>query len=96
MVNLGEKVEDTITGFKGIAVGKVEYLYGCWQIQIEGVDQDKQPKTWWFDEQRVVKVKSTEEDVKPIVPIVDLRRSGGPQNKPTGRQHPSSTTCNSE
>lgn len=35
MVRLGEEVKDCITGFKGIATSRVEYLNGCIQYCIK-------------------------------------------------------------
>lgn len=88
-IKLGDKVIDKITNFEGIVVGEVDYLYGCKQFQVEGVDHNEQPKSWWFDEQRVERI---EEDV--IVPKVD--RVGGPQDVPGSREHPSSMTSDTE
>lgn len=37
MVNLGDKVKDTITGFVGIAVARHSYLNGCNRVTIQPV-----------------------------------------------------------
>ena len=34
-IKLGDKVKDTITGFTGIAVARLEYLAGCVRISIQ-------------------------------------------------------------
>ena len=34
MENLGKKAKDKITGFEGIIVGKIIYLFGCNQYGI--------------------------------------------------------------
>jgi len=34
-IKLGDVVRDKITGFKGIAIAKCEYLYGCAQFCIK-------------------------------------------------------------
>lgn len=40
-IELGMRVRDPITGFQGIAVGKVEWLTGCDRVAIRGeVDKD--------------------------------------------------------
>jgi hypothetical protein len=54
-VKLGSKVKDSITGYEGIAVQRIEYLYGCVRIGVEGkVGADgKVPGIEYFDEQRV-------------------------------------------
>lgn len=90
---LGEKYRDSITNFEGIAVAKCEYLYGCKQTQLEGVDSNGEPKTWWFDNQRI-----TEMEEKKPEPEYYPTGGGGPQaippdrNKPGSREHPSSMT----
>ncbi len=97
MIKLGDKVKDSITGFEGTAVAKCDYLYGCKQFQVEGVDHDKQPKSWWFDFQRLKKVI---EEPKPkkeeYVSSQTSKYVGGPQGNPLGREHPSSMTSDSE
>lgn len=54
-VRLGTKVKDSITGFEGIAVQRIEYLYGCVRIGVEPlVDKDgKAAECCYFDEQRL-------------------------------------------
>ena len=77
MIQLGDRVRDSITGFTGIATGRAEYQYGCKQIFVTPErlkDDGSMPGGEWFDEQRL-NVKS---DVK----------SGGPQPSPPERNHP--------
>ena len=54
-IKLGDWVRDTITAFEGYATGRVEYLTGALQIQIQPTtDLDghfNEPR--WFDEARV-------------------------------------------
>lgn len=52
---LGKKVKDKITGFEGIAIGIIDYLYGCQQVGITPqVDKDgKTGDTNWFDIGRI-------------------------------------------
>lgn len=35
MINLGDEVQDTVTGFQGIAVSRHVYLQGCDRITIQ-------------------------------------------------------------
>lgn len=35
MINLGDKVVDTITGFKGTAISKHVYLAGCTRFSVQ-------------------------------------------------------------
>jgi hypothetical protein len=35
MINLGDKVRDSLTGFTGIVIGRCEYLTGCNQLLVQ-------------------------------------------------------------
>ena len=53
---LGKEAKDKITGFKGIIVGRVEYLFGCNQYGIapKSIGTDgKLNDTNYFDEGRI-------------------------------------------
>ena len=74
-VALGDKVQDMVTGFTGIAGSITEYLNGCRRIMIippldgDGKYQDEQ----WFDEPQVkVTVKSA------YVPSVRMAEAAAP------------------
>ncbi len=55
MIELGQKGRDKITGFEGIIVGRVQYLFGCNQyllvppVKSDGTLVEGQ----WFDEGRI-------------------------------------------
>lgn len=55
MQNLGKKAKDKITGFTGIIIGKITYLFGCDQYGIAPtIGKDGKPgETNWFDEGRI-------------------------------------------
>lgn len=55
MIKLGNQVEDSVSGFKGIAVQRIEYLNGCVRIGVQSkVDKDgKLPALEYFDEQQL-------------------------------------------
>jgi len=54
MKNLGKEAKDKITGFEGIIIGKINYLFGCAQYGIAPKSKDgKINDTNWFDEGRV-------------------------------------------
>ena len=59
MIKLGDKVKDPFTGFKGIATSRVEYIYGCIRIGVQGpVDSDgKVPDPLYFDEPQLENIK---------------------------------------
>lgn len=54
-IQLGLEAKDKVTGFKGVIIGKAEYLTGCNQyglcppVSAEG----KKVDTEWFDEGRI-------------------------------------------
>ena len=57
MINLGDKVKDSVTGFKGIAIGRTIWLHGCARIvvQPEGVNKDgKIYENQSFDEPQLI------------------------------------------
>jgi hypothetical protein len=57
MDNLGKLAKDKITGFEGIIVGKIVYLFGCNQYGLAPRNWDKEkgkrPETEYFDAGRV-------------------------------------------
>jgi hypothetical protein len=52
MIQLGDEVKCRFTGFKGIAFGRCNYLYGCEQIMVKPSKlKDGSPiKSQWIDE----------------------------------------------
>lgn len=59
-VELGDIVKDSITGFKGVAVGITTWLHGCRRISIqpEALHDGKPIESAVFDEPQVVVLKS--------------------------------------
>ena len=55
---LGAELEDVVSGFRGIATGRAEYLTGCTQYcLVPKVDAEGKVRAGeWFDEQRLEKV----------------------------------------
>jgi hypothetical protein len=52
---IGKTVKDKITGFEGVAIGRVEYITGCNQVLVApkvGSDGSLRASEW-FDEQRL-------------------------------------------
>ena len=60
MIKLGDRVKDSITGFKGIAIARSEWLNGCKRIEIqpEILKDGKIVEADWFDERQIVLIKS--------------------------------------
>ena len=79
VVNLGDKVKDTITGYQGIATGRSVFLNGCVSICIarQDVPDKDETKVEWFDEQRVELVESG-----AFKPQPSSATAGGPQAVP--------------
>lgn len=84
MINLGDKVRDTVSGWEGIATGRYEYLNGCRRWQVDGVDKEGKPEGFVFDEQQL-EVSETQAVVpKDHSPREQL--TGGPRgNRPLPR-----------
>ncbi len=80
-IDLGDEVRDRVTGFKGIAYGRVTYMTGCKRIIVlPTVGKDgKMPDSHWIDEPQleiIAKAKCVVEDLTPA-------ESGGPPLHPT-------------
>jgi hypothetical protein len=60
-VELGQKVQDSITGFVGRVTGRCEYITGCTQVLIQPpikADGDF-VESRWFDEDRAQIIDAT-------------------------------------
>ncbi len=73
-INLGDKVIDAVTGLTGIAIGRMEWLQGCWRIMIQPpVDKEgKVPDSYTCDEPQVKCVTAA------VSPRQDEENPGGP------------------
>ena len=72
----GDMLQDTITGFEGIATAVTTWLNGCirYSIQPRELREGKPVEEQWFDEKQVALVKQT----KAAAPAL----SGGPCREP--------------
>ena len=55
-VELGASVRDCVTGFNGIAIARIERLFGSGEIQVQPSrldDAGKPIEPLWFDESRI-------------------------------------------
>ncbi len=83
MIELGDRVQDTVTKFKGIAMARAVWLHGCDRIAVqpqEIVEGRDIPDAIWFDEPvlRVMKkaaVANIPGKEKP------KKKPGGPHSK---------------
>lgn len=81
MINLGDEVVDTVSGFSGVAVARHDYLNGCSRFSVQPkIGKDgKLPDTASFDEPQL---KVT----KPAKVPPGSRLTGGPEKfMPTAR-----------
>lgn len=72
-IKLGDEVRDTVSGFKGIAIGRTIFLQGCARVGVQPkVGKDgKLPDAVWFDEPQLEIIRAAKpKDVK--------RDTGGP------------------
>lgn len=77
---LGKKVEDKVTGFKGIVSSISFDLYGCIQAAITPQITEKEPEPrsgGWFD---IVRLKVLSK--KPVIELPDFIKAAGPAPKP--------------
>lgn len=75
--NLGDEVQSLVSGFKGVIVGRAEYLNGCLQYDVVGrVKKDGKVPSIWIDEESLEIITALKVKVKKSP-------TGGPQNTPT-------------
>jgi len=60
MTELGDQVKDSVSGFKGIAIGITLFLHGCTRVGVQPrITKDgKLPSAEWFDEPQLIKEKA--------------------------------------
>lgn len=82
--DLGARVSDVITGFKGVVTARTEWLNGCkrYVVQSEKLDKDNKPVDLALDEEQMKVVG------KPVVTVIS-RPGGGPRPAPQQRADPS-------
>lgn len=90
-VELGSKVKDKITGFRGVAVARCVYLNGCVQFEIEPTQlKDGVPqKSFWLDEPRVIAIPKRKLSAKKKDYVLQSKARFGPQNHPSKKSPPS-------
>lgn len=78
MLQMGDKVRDTITGFKGRIVARCQYINGCDQCLVKpSVGEDgKMPAGEWIDDQQL-EPQATRKPRTPATPSSYRSRSRG-------------------
>lgn len=71
-IELGDVVKDTITGFKGVAIGVTKWLHGCRRITVqpEAMKDGKPLETATFDEPQLLVIARKKHET--------TARTGGP------------------
>lgn len=85
IIQLGDNVRDTITGFKGRVVGITDWLYQCRRLglQASNLDKDGQPLSLqWFDELQCETIEANGGKSK------DMDAKGGPMPIATRNKEP--------
>lgn len=92
-VQLGDRVKDRVTGFKGIAVAITEWLNGCRRVgvQAEKLAEGKPGEVQYFDEPQLEVLehgvyKPFEPDPAPTPAPAAAGRRGGPRQDPSARR----------
>jgi len=90
-VNLGDKVQDVVTGFVGIVVGTNSWLNGCSRFGLQRVTKKNEVPVdiYWVDEQQV-KVLAQGAFVNQMPQCISTHATaptpGGPMNDPKPQQ----------
>lgn len=87
-IQLGDTVQDLITGFRGVAVAHHRYLHGCdrFSVQPEKLGSDKKPidpQTFDLPQLRLIRKGKVFNQVSQRA-----ERPGGPQPEPQSKSAP--------
>ena len=82
----GWKVKDIITGFKGVVIGRTDWLYSCSRIGVRSAElvKGKPIEDQWFDEQQL---EILEKSAPPVSKDSSTTRPGGNQDGPQRQNH---------
>jgi hypothetical protein len=77
-IKLGSTVQDKISGFTGVVVGRTEYLYGCIRLEVAGdkVIDNKIQDSYVFDEPQLTVLSGPDPDLVPTEPHGTVLRDG--------------------
>lgn len=87
---LGDRVQDVVTGLKGIVMTRAEHVYGCnrYWVQPEEVKDGKAVEGQWWDEDQLKLVRRgvVAASVPEAPPLrVAAARPGGAAGQPSSR-----------
>ena len=86
MIKLGERVQDTVTDFKGMVIARCVYLNGCVRIQVQPKELNKDGKmidSEWIDEGQLESKVEEESKIQRGEEV-----TGGPGSIPSEISHP--------
>lgn len=80
---MGDKVKDTITGFKGKIVARCQYINGCDQCLVKPSvgDDGKMPVGEWIDDQQL-KLQAEPKTKTPTTTFYRSKGGGGIREQP--------------
>ena len=80
--NMGDEVQDRISGFKGIVVSHTEFMHGCdrYGLQAKVGKDGKVPDWHYFDSRQLKLIKAKKVKVPKRTAV---EKPGGPQPSPT-------------
>ena len=87
MIKLGERVQDTVTDFKGMVIARCVYLNGCVRIQVQPKELNKDGKmidSEWIDEGQLESEVCEECRIEKR----EIKTTGGPGAMPSEISHP--------
>ena len=89
MIELGDKVKDTITDFEGTVTAKIIYLNGCvrYEVKPQGLKDGKTIESEWIDETQLF-VRSKAKPRATETAKEEEDDTGGPGNVPSEFSHP--------
>jgi len=90
MIELGDKVKDTITDFEGTAISKIIHLNGCirYEVKPQELKDGKTIESEWIDETQLF-IRSKARPVKTDTVKDDKDETpGGPGSVPSELSHP--------
>lgn len=87
MINLGDEVQDIVTGFTGIAIAKTEWLWSCirYGVQSQALQDGKLQEAQWFDEPQL-EIINRQKVKNPKLHTEVMKDPGGPRNDPISRR----------
>lgn len=79
------KVKDTVTGFEGIIISRLEHMNGCkrYEVQPNKLKDGKPIESIWIDEQQLIETGKLKEQKKTT-----RRRPGGSRVRPPAMNVP--------